>query len=262
MEEASVRVLPMSVRRIVAYAGGRELDASRDFYVEVLGMEVAMEDPVLDLRSPDNPTAQVVIDAQEMQGPQPSFGVDVGEPAAVDAAHAQVLETRTAGRLPAHRRAVGRAALLRRGSRRHDRQRARAHRLEVPADLAAVLAGHVVIVVGPEISGDGPAVPREAPVPPRRREPERLAVRLAGHAPGGLAGSGRGPDVGEIDVRRSACSGTGRAPACTRGALHPRATSRPGLRSTRFRRAPRGCVSSDPTVAPAPTTRRRRRLAS
>jgi len=35
----------MSVRRIVAYAGGRELIASRDFYVEVLGMEIAMQEP-------------------------------------------------------------------------------------------------------------------------------------------------------------------------------------------------------------------------
>jgi catechol 2,3-dioxygenase-like lactoylglutathione lyase family enzyme len=81
----------MSVRRIVAYAGGRELAASRDFYVEVLGMQVAMEDPVLDLQSPDNPTAEVIVGAQEMQDAQPSFGVDVGEPAAVDAAHAEAL---------------------------------------------------------------------------------------------------------------------------------------------------------------------------
>jgi catechol 2,3-dioxygenase-like lactoylglutathione lyase family enzyme len=83
--------LPMSVRRIVAYAGGRELIASRDFYVEVFGMQIAMEEPVLDLRSPDNPTAEVVVGAQEMQGPQPSFGIDVGEPAAVDVAHAEVV---------------------------------------------------------------------------------------------------------------------------------------------------------------------------
>jgi catechol 2,3-dioxygenase-like lactoylglutathione lyase family enzyme len=76
----------VAVRRIVAYAGGHELSASRDFYVEVLGMQVAMEDPVL-----DNPTAEVIIGAQEMQGPQPSFGVDVGEPAAVDAAHAEAV---------------------------------------------------------------------------------------------------------------------------------------------------------------------------
>ena len=77
----------MSVRRIVAYAGGQELVASRDFYVDVLGMEVAMEEPVLDLRSPGNPTAEVIIGAQEMQEAQPSFGIDVGEAAAVDAAH-------------------------------------------------------------------------------------------------------------------------------------------------------------------------------
>jgi catechol 2,3-dioxygenase-like lactoylglutathione lyase family enzyme len=81
----------MAVTRIVAYAGGNDLVASRDFYVEVLGMRVAMEDPVLDLQSPDDPAAELIIGAQEMQDPQPSFGVDVGEPAAVDAAHAEVL---------------------------------------------------------------------------------------------------------------------------------------------------------------------------
>jgi catechol 2,3-dioxygenase-like lactoylglutathione lyase family enzyme len=81
----------MAVRRIVAYAGGHELSASRDFYVEVLGMQVAMEDPVLDLQSPDNPTAEVIVGAEELQDPNPSFGVDVGEPAAVDAAHDEVI---------------------------------------------------------------------------------------------------------------------------------------------------------------------------
>jgi catechol 2,3-dioxygenase-like lactoylglutathione lyase family enzyme len=81
----------MPVTRIVAYAAGHERDASRDFYVEVLGMQIAMEDPVLDLQSPDNPTAEVIVGAQEMQDAQPSFGVDVGDPAAVDAAHAEAL---------------------------------------------------------------------------------------------------------------------------------------------------------------------------
>jgi catechol 2,3-dioxygenase-like lactoylglutathione lyase family enzyme len=81
----------VAVRRIVAYAGGEELAASRDFYVEVFGMQVTMEDPVLDLRSPDHPSAEVIIGAQEMQDAQPSFGVDLGEPAAVDAAHAEAL---------------------------------------------------------------------------------------------------------------------------------------------------------------------------
>ena len=81
----------MAVRRIVAYAGGADVAASRDFYVEVLGMRVVMEDPVLDLQSPDDPAAEVIVGAQEMQEPQPSFGVDVGEPAAVDAAHAEAV---------------------------------------------------------------------------------------------------------------------------------------------------------------------------
>jgi hypothetical protein len=57
----------VAVRRIVAYAGGHELVASQDFYVEVLGMQVAMKDPVVGLRSPENPTAEVTIGAQEMQ---------------------------------------------------------------------------------------------------------------------------------------------------------------------------------------------------
>jgi catechol 2,3-dioxygenase-like lactoylglutathione lyase family enzyme len=81
----------MAVRRIVAYAGGNELAASREFYVEVLGMRVAMEDPVLDLQSPDAAGAEVIIGAQEMQDARPSFGIDVGDPAAVDATHAEAV---------------------------------------------------------------------------------------------------------------------------------------------------------------------------
>lgn len=37
----------MAVRRIVPYAGGDDRAASREFYVEVLGLEIAMEEPVL-----------------------------------------------------------------------------------------------------------------------------------------------------------------------------------------------------------------------
>jgi catechol 2,3-dioxygenase-like lactoylglutathione lyase family enzyme len=81
----------MAVRRIVAYAGGEQIAASRAFYVEVLGMRVAMEDPVLNLQSPDQPVAEIIVGAQEMQDARPSFGVDVGEPSAVDAAHAEAL---------------------------------------------------------------------------------------------------------------------------------------------------------------------------
>jgi len=81
----------MAVTRIVAYAGGEQMEASREFYVDVLGMQVATEDPVLDLQAPGNPTAEVIIGAQEMQDATPRFGVDVGDPAAVDAAHAEAV---------------------------------------------------------------------------------------------------------------------------------------------------------------------------
>lgn len=81
----------MVIRRIVAYADGDDLAASRDFYVEVLGLEVAMEDPVLGLRSPTNPTAQVIIPPHGMENPPPRFGIDVGNPTAVDAAHAEAV---------------------------------------------------------------------------------------------------------------------------------------------------------------------------
>lgn len=81
----------MRVTRIVPYADGANIAASREFYVEVLGLEVGMEDPVLDVGSPANPSAQIVIPPPGMDDPQPRFGIDVGEPAAVDAAHAEVV---------------------------------------------------------------------------------------------------------------------------------------------------------------------------
>ena len=79
------------IRRVVAYADGDDLAASRDFYVGVMGFEVAMEDPVLALTSPTNPTAQVLIPARGMENPAPRFGIDVGDPEAVDAAHAEAV---------------------------------------------------------------------------------------------------------------------------------------------------------------------------
>ena len=82
----------MPVTRIIPYADGGELDGSRAFYVEVLGLEVGMTDPVLGLSSPANPKAQVIIPPPGMENPQPAFGVDVGDPAAVDAAHDAAVE--------------------------------------------------------------------------------------------------------------------------------------------------------------------------
>jgi len=50
----------MSVRRIVPDITSKDLDASRRFYVDVLGLEVAMDMGfIVTLVSPSNPTAQV-----------------------------------------------------------------------------------------------------------------------------------------------------------------------------------------------------------
>lgn len=82
----------MPVTRIIPYADGSDLAASKSFYVDVLGLEVGMEDPVLGLGSPDVPNAQVIIPPPGMEDPTPHFGVDVGDPESVDAAHALAVE--------------------------------------------------------------------------------------------------------------------------------------------------------------------------
>jgi catechol 2,3-dioxygenase-like lactoylglutathione lyase family enzyme len=50
----------MSVKRIVPDIKSKHLDASRQFYVDVMGLEVAMDMGfIVTLVSPSNPTAQV-----------------------------------------------------------------------------------------------------------------------------------------------------------------------------------------------------------
>jgi len=80
----------MEINRIIPYAAGDSIAASRDFYLDVFGLQVGMQDPVLVLRSPTNPTAQLIIPPPGMENPQPRFGIDVGDPEAVDAAHIEV----------------------------------------------------------------------------------------------------------------------------------------------------------------------------
>lgn len=80
-----------AVRRILPYADGPDPASSRDFYVDVLGLEVAMRDPVLGLRSPAEPAAQLVVLPPGMENPQPRFGIDLGRPGAVDAAHEEAV---------------------------------------------------------------------------------------------------------------------------------------------------------------------------
>ncbi|WP_217913780.1 VOC family protein [Miltoncostaea marina] len=76
-----------SPTRVIPYADGRDPTASRAFYTDVLGFEVAMEEPVLGLTSPAERAAQVLIPPAGFEDPQPRFGVDLGSPEAVDAAH-------------------------------------------------------------------------------------------------------------------------------------------------------------------------------
>lgn len=78
--------------RLIAYTNGGDFDASRAFYTDVLGFDVAMQDPVLGLASPANPSAQVLIPPPGFEDPQPQFGVDLGTPAAVDAAYAAAVQ--------------------------------------------------------------------------------------------------------------------------------------------------------------------------
>lgn len=81
----------MDISRIFPYADGVDVAKSRDFYVEVFGLEVAMDTPVLGLRSPSDPAAQVIIPPSGMEDPPPRFGIDVGDPAAVDTAYAEAV---------------------------------------------------------------------------------------------------------------------------------------------------------------------------
>lgn len=81
----------MNISRIVPYANGNDIAASRDFYIDVLGLEVGMEDPVLGLKSATNPMAQIIIPPPGVDVPRPGFGIDVGSTDAVDAAHAEAV---------------------------------------------------------------------------------------------------------------------------------------------------------------------------
>jgi catechol 2,3-dioxygenase-like lactoylglutathione lyase family enzyme len=78
--------------RVIPYANGEDLDASRAFYTDVLGFEVAMEDPVLGLKSPANGSAEVLVPPAGFHHPEPRFGIDLGEPEAVDAAHTAAVQ--------------------------------------------------------------------------------------------------------------------------------------------------------------------------
>ena len=70
----------MSVKRIVPDIKSKDLDASRRFYVDVLGLEVAMDMGfIVTLVSPSNPTAQVSLMRDDDSSLLPQISVEVAD---------------------------------------------------------------------------------------------------------------------------------------------------------------------------------------
>jgi catechol 2,3-dioxygenase-like lactoylglutathione lyase family enzyme len=80
----------MSVKRIVPDIRSKHLDASRRFYVEVLGLVVAMDMGfIVTLVSPSNPTAQVsLVRDDDSSAILPQISVEVAD---VDEVHARAV---------------------------------------------------------------------------------------------------------------------------------------------------------------------------
>lgn len=80
----------MSVRRIVPDIRSKQLDTSRQFYADVLGLEVAMDmGSIVTLVSPTNPTAQVTLMRdEESSAILPQISVEVAD---VDDVHARAV---------------------------------------------------------------------------------------------------------------------------------------------------------------------------
>jgi catechol 2,3-dioxygenase-like lactoylglutathione lyase family enzyme len=80
----------MSVKRIVPDIKSKHLDASRQFYVDVVGLEVAMDlGFIVTLVSPSNPTAQVsLIRDDDASAMLPQISIEVAD---VDDVHSRAV---------------------------------------------------------------------------------------------------------------------------------------------------------------------------
>jgi catechol 2,3-dioxygenase-like lactoylglutathione lyase family enzyme len=78
----------MTIRRVVPDISSRRLDETREFYVDVLGFELAMDlGFVMTFASPTNPTAQITIMRDDGSARVlPRMTVEVAD---VDAVHAE-----------------------------------------------------------------------------------------------------------------------------------------------------------------------------
>jgi catechol 2,3-dioxygenase-like lactoylglutathione lyase family enzyme len=81
----------MSIRRVVPDITSEHMDQSRDFYADFLGFHVAMDlGWVMTLRSPSNPTAQVILLRDDKtSGPRPQISIEVDD---VDEVHAKAID--------------------------------------------------------------------------------------------------------------------------------------------------------------------------
>jgi len=81
----------VAIRRVVPHLRADDMDASRNFYTDVLGLEVAMDlGWIVTLASPTNPTAQLNLytGAAPPASLQPHLSIEVDD---VDAIHAEAL---------------------------------------------------------------------------------------------------------------------------------------------------------------------------
>ena len=82
----------MTIRRVVPNIKSDRLDQSREFYVDFLGLQVAMDMGfIITFASASNPTAQISVIRDGSSVAPPHLTVEVGD---VDAVYARALERR------------------------------------------------------------------------------------------------------------------------------------------------------------------------
>lgn len=81
----------MQIRRVVPDVSAQDLDASRAFYRDYLGFDLAMDMGwVLNFVAPHNPTAQVIVMTEDATAPvQPDMSIEVED---VDLLHERARE--------------------------------------------------------------------------------------------------------------------------------------------------------------------------
>lgn len=83
----------MAIARIIPSIQSTDLPATRDFYCDLIGLRVAMdEEPFLGLASPDVPAAQLIVNDNAHPGLPPGFAIDVGAVERVTQLHAEMTE--------------------------------------------------------------------------------------------------------------------------------------------------------------------------